>query len=119
MKTFVVAVTAVVLVLAGAPGHASATAPEEAAPRPSGAVAATVLLPGAPRPLPRATDEPSATPSADPSASPTPAGRRPVDEEGDRWVNLATIAGIGLIGTVVAFMITGALMRRRSRRREG
>lgn len=72
--------------------------------------------------LPAATTEPpeDAVPeeSVSPSPSPSPATRRPVDDEGELWVNLALIGGIALIGTVVVLLIAGGILRRRSRRRE-
>ncbi len=81
-------------------------------------LAAGVLAGHAVPGIPEATKKPTAKASPSASPSPSPSVRRPVDEEGDRWVNLAVIAGSGLMGTVVAFLIAGALLRRRGRRRQ-
>jgi small neutral amino acid transporter SnatA (MarC family) len=72
-------------------------------------------------PLPEATKKktPKAKPSATPTtATPSPiATRRPIDEEGERWVQLAVVGGGGLLACVLAFFGVGYLMRRRTRAR--
>lgn len=55
----------------------------------------------------------SATPTPMPSSTPTP--RSAADEEGDRWLMLAAIAGGGLLVAVLVFFALGALLRRRPR----
>lgn len=65
-------------------------------------------------PKPKKTPTPSVTPSsAAPTFGPT---RRPVDDEGERWVQLALVGGGGLLAAVFAFFGIGALLRHRSRR---
>lgn len=124
MRTAVATLVALLVALTLPPAHAWAEGPVPGQPgtrQPnSGHVLAPVSQPLPP--LPMATTEPpgDADPeeSVSPSPSPSPTTRRPVDDEGDRWVNLALIGGIGLIGTVVVLLIAGGILRRRSRRRE-
>jgi hypothetical protein len=47
----------------------------------------------------------------------TPRGRTAADEEGERWVQLAFVAGGGLLGAVALFFCIGALLRRRPKPR--
>lgn len=74
-------------------------------------------------PVPEATKKktpkpsPSASAASAASASPSVATRRPVDEEGERWVQIALIAGGGLFGSVLVFFAIGSFMRWTSRRR--
>ena len=65
-------------------------------------------------PKPKKTPTPAVMPSSvAPTFAPT---RRPVDDEGDRWVQLALVGGGGLLAAVLAFFGIGALLRHRSRR---
>ena len=66
---------------------------------------------------PQAT--PTPTPIATPTHTPTPRGRTDAELEGDRWVQVALVAGGGLLGSVLAFFGIGALMRSGRRRRVG
>ncbi len=72
-------------------------------------------LPAAPSKTTKPKPKPSATPTPTPSASATTTARRrtAADEEGDRWVQLAMVAGGGLLGCVAVFFGIGALLRRR------
>jgi hypothetical protein len=76
------------------------------------------LLPAAPqktsKPKPSKTPSPTATPAA---ATPTARTRSAAEEEGDRWVQIALIAGGGLLGCVIVFFGIGAVLRRRPRPR--
>ncbi|PZQ50540.1 MAG: hypothetical protein DI570_25380, partial [Phenylobacterium zucineum] len=59
--------------------------------------------------------KPTATPTPTPP-SPTPSPTRTAAEiEGDRWVQLALIAGGGLLAAVLVFFAIGALLRHRPR----
>ncbi len=77
------------------------------------------VLPAAPtkttKPKPKPSVTPTPTPS--PSASATTRRRTAADEEGERWVQLALVAGGGLLGAVILFFGIGALLRRRPRPR--
>ena len=77
------------------------------------------VLPAAPtkttKPKPKPSVTPTPTPS--PSATTTTRGRSAADEEGDRWVQLALVAGGGLLGAVALFFGIGALLRRRPKPR--
>lgn len=65
-------------------------------------------------PTKKKTPKPTATPSPTPaSTTPTGRARSAADEDGDRWVQLAMIAGGGLLGSVLVFFGIGALLRRR------
>jgi hypothetical protein len=72
-------------------------------------------------PLPEATKKktpkPTASPTPTPSSTPTPTTRSAADAEGERWVQLAVIAGGGLLGSVLVFFLLGWVLRRRPRRR--
>ncbi|MGV8907741.1 MAG: hypothetical protein ACOH1Y_02070 [Propionicimonas sp.] len=76
------------------------------------------VLPAAPqktsKPKPVKTQSPTATPAA---ATPTAKPRSAAEEEGDRWVQIAMVAGGGLLGCVIVFFGIGALLRRRPRPR--
>lgn len=124
MRTAVATLVALLVALTLPPVHARA---EGAVPAQPGTPQANSqhaegLISQPQPPVPAATTEPpedaDAEESVSPSASPSPATRRPVDDEGDLWVNLALIGGIGLIGTVVVLLIAGGILRRRSRRRQ-
>jgi hypothetical protein len=89
-----------------------------------GLIATGGPVPGQPafaagQPLPEATKKktPKAKPSATPTvATPSPvATRRPIDDEGERWVQLAVIGGGGLLACVLAFFGIGALLRHRTK----
>jgi hypothetical protein len=77
------------------------------------------LLPAAPakttKPKPKPTTTPTPTPS--PSATATTRRRTAADEEGDRWVQIALVAGSGLLGAVALFFGIGAILRRRPKPR--
>ena len=66
---------------------------------------------------PKAT--PTPTPVATATPSPSPRVRTAAELEGDRWVQIALVAGGGLLGSVLAFFGIGALMRSGRRRRAG
>lgn len=70
-------------------------------------------------PLPEATKKKKATPSA--TATPRPSAvtttRRPVDIEGERWVQIAMLAGGGLLAAVLAFFTVGTVLRFSAKRR--
>jgi hypothetical protein len=76
---------------------------------------------GGVQPMPAATTKKppkaSATPSGTSSATPAPAptGKSAVEEEGDRWLQLAVVGGGGLLAAVLVFFGIGALLRRRPR----
>lgn len=77
------------------------------------------VLPAAPAKTTKPKPKPSATPTPTPtpSATATTRGRTAADEEGDRWVQLALVAGGGLLGAVILFFGIGALLRRRPKPR--
>lgn len=58
------------------------------------------------------------TPSPEVTATPISTTRRPVDEEGERWVQLAWLVGGGLLGSVLVFFAVGSLLRLGARRRK-
>ena len=67
---------------------------------------------------PKAAAKPAAKPKATPTPTPTPTSARTrsaADIEGERWVQLAVIAGGGLLAAVIAFFVIGALLRRKPR----
>lgn len=105
MKSVAILFTALVLALgAGVVVSSAATAPP--------AQAAGL------QPVPEATTKKTPKPKATPTtATPTPLAttRRPIDEEGDRWVQLALVGGGGLLACVVVFFGVGTLRRRRPR----
>ncbi len=112
MKTVTALVSTLVLVLgcglvlAGGP---ILTAPAYAAglhPAPEATKKKTTKA----KPKPTPTPTPS---TATPAPTPT---RSAVDIEGDRWVQLAVIAGGGLLAAVGVFFGIGALLRRKPRR---
>lgn len=71
-------------------------------------------LPAAPSKTTKPKPKPSASPTPTPSASTTATRHRTAaDEEGERWVQLALVAGGGLLGCVALFFGIGALLRRR------
>ncbi|HEY3340072.1 MAG TPA: hypothetical protein VGK18_16355 [Propionicimonas sp.] len=84
---------------------------------PAGGVVPQHALPAAPSKTTKPKPKPSATPTPSPSATATPRGRTAADEEGERWVQLALVAGGGLLGAVALFFGIGALLRRRPRPR--
>jgi hypothetical protein len=90
----------------------------QAAADPGGVVAGRPLLPAAPqktsKPKPAKTPSPTATPAA---ATPASRPRSTAEKEGDRWVQIAMVAGGGLLGCVIVFFGIGALLRRRPRSR--
>ena len=106
---------ALTLTLGGTPASG------DAVDRPAAPVAGTHPEPLATKkPKPKKTPKPSPSPSVSASPTPTPAPtRRPVDEEGERWVQLAWVVGGGLLGSVLAFFAIGSLMRFTARRRAG
>lgn len=72
---------------------------------------------------PQATTSPTPTPEESTTATPTTPttptaqpGPRP-DPEGDRWVQLAVVAGGSLLGAVFMFMVIGGIIRAVNRRR--
>ncbi len=73
-----------------------------------------LLVPAAPE---KKTPKPSATPTATPSPVQTVRQRTEAEIEGDRWVQIAWVAGGGLLGCVLVFFAIGALVRRKGRRR--
>lgn len=85
---------------------------------PGAGVVQQYLLPAAPQKTtkakPQKTPSPSPTPAA---ATPTARPRSAAEEEGDRWVQIALVAGGGLLGCVLVFFGIGALLRRRPRSR--
>jgi hypothetical protein len=86
-------------------------------PPASGEVAAAAPLPEKtkkPKPKPSATPEPTPTTTATPTPSRVPTA---ADLEGDRWLQVAVLAGIGLLGTVLLLFVIGALVRFRRKRR--
>jgi len=100
------------LVLAGAalPGAAPV------APAPGQVVAAAPVPEKTKKPKPK----PSATPTPDPTPSATPTPSRvptAADLEGERWLQVAVVTGIGLLGTVLLLFGIGGLVRFRRRRR--
>lgn len=77
-------------------------------------------------PAPEATKKKKAKPTASPTATPTPAApratvptRRPVDAEGERWVQIAMFAGGGLLAAVLGFFAIGSVLRFTAKRRAG
>lgn len=115
MKTLVAMVAALVVAcsLAGLPmagAHADTRPADLAGQRP--------MPEATKKKTPKATAKPTATPSGHVSATPAaPPTRRPVDEEGERWVQIAMIAGGGLLGIVLVFFGIGTLLRYTGRRR--
>jgi len=114
MRNFVAMVAALALALAVTGFVTQAAVPTQ--------LGASVALKPAPEATktakPKKTKTPKATPT--PSATETPsvsAARRAADAEGDRWVQIAMVAGGGLLGSVLAFFGVGALMRAGRRRR--
>lgn len=111
MKPLVAGLAALALALTlgfSAPAH-----PAQADPA-AGSVPQHVL-PAAPSKTTKPKPKPSATPTPTPSTSATATsrGRTAADEEGERWVQLAMVAGGGLLGCVALFFGIGALLRRR------
>ena len=113
MRHVAAAVTVLVLFIVTT-GTAGAGSPSSAP-----TVAANVVLEAGTRPLATKKPTPKVSRSASPSPGPTPSARRPVDDEGDRWMNLAVIGGVSLIGTVLILFVAGGLVRRSARRRQG
>jgi pyruvate/2-oxoglutarate dehydrogenase complex dihydrolipoamide acyltransferase (E2) component len=95
------------------------SAPAPAQADPVGGAVPQHVLPAAPSKTtkPKPKPKPSATPTPSPSVTATPRGRTAADEEGERWVQLAMVAGGGLLGAVALFFGIGALLRRRPRPR--
>lgn len=115
MKRLVAGFAALLLSLTlgvGSPVALARAEPPVAAP-------AQRVLPEAPKktPKPKPKPTPTATPSATPTATPTARPRSAAEEEGDRWVLIAMIAGGGLLGCVALFFGIGALLRRKPRPR--
>ncbi len=122
MRAVAVALVALALTLALGGTPASGTpASGHAVDRPAAPVAGAHPEPLATKkPKPKKTPKPSPSPSVSQSPTPAPAPtRRPVDEEGERWVQLAWVVGGGLLGSVLAFFAIGSLMRFTARRRAG
>ncbi|HSK34894.1 MAG TPA: hypothetical protein VK903_15540 [Propionicimonas sp.] len=98
------------------------SAPAPAAQADPGGVVAQHVLPAAPtkttkpKPKPKPT-KPSATPSPTPETSTVARTRTAAEEEGERWVQIAMVAGGGLLGCVAIFFAIGAFLRRRPRPR--
>lgn len=113
MRHVAAAMTVLVLIIVTT-GTAGAGSPSTAP-----MAATNVVLEAGLRPLATKKPTPKASPSASPSPGPTPTARRPVDDEGDRWINLAVIGGVSLIGTVLILFVAGWLVRRSARRRQG
>jgi hypothetical protein len=103
------------LVLALTFGLSASALPAQAGP--ARGPAPQHVLPAAPakttKPKPTATP----TPTPSPSSTATTRRRTAADEEGDRWVQLALVAGGGLLGAVILFFGVGALLRRRPKPR--
>lgn len=78
---------------------------------------AGVVLPEAPKKTPKAKATPKPTPTPTPASTPTVRPRSAAEIEGDRWVQIATIAGGGMLGCVALFFAIGALLRRKPRQR--
>lgn len=107
-------VTALVLALTltGAPASGASIS------RPAAPVAGLHPMPEATKtPKPKKTPKATATPSPEVTATPISTTRRPVDEEGERWVQLAMLVGGGLLGAVLVFFAVGSLLRLGNRRR--
>jgi hypothetical protein len=84
----------------------------------SGVVVQQHLLPAAPQKTSKAKPPKTASPTPTPVvATPTTRTRSAAEEEGDRWVQIALVAGGGLLGCVIVFFGIGALLRRRPRPR--
>jgi hypothetical protein len=113
MKPLVAGLAALVLALTF--GLSASARPAQAGPA-VGPVPQHVL-PAAPAKTTKPKPKPSASPTATPSATVTPRGRTAADEEGERWVQLAFVAGGGLLGAVALFFCIGALLRRRPKPR--
>jgi hypothetical protein len=98
------------------------SAPAPAAQADPGGVVAQHVLPAAPskttkpKPKPKPT-KPSATPTPTPEVSTVGRTRTAAEEEGERWVQIAMVAGGGLLGCVAIFFAIGAFLRRRPRPR--
>jgi hypothetical protein len=107
MKPLVAGLAALVLALTF--GLSASALPAQAGPVPHH------VLPAAPAKTTKPKPKPSATPTPTPSPSATATSRRrtAADEEGERWVQLALVAGGGLLGAVALFFGIGALLRRR------
>ena len=104
---------AVGLVLTGAALPGAVPRP----PAPGQVVAAVPVPEKTKKPKPKPS---SASPSAEPTPTATPTPSRvptAAELEGDRWLQVAVVAGIGLLGTVVLLFGIGALVRFRRRRR--
>jgi hypothetical protein len=111
MKPLVAGLAALALTLTLAVGAPARPALADPAP---GTVPQHVL-PAAPSKTTKPKPKPTATPTPTPSVAITPIGRTAAEEEGDRWVQLALVAGGGLLGCVALFFGIGALIRRRPR----
>jgi len=100
---------AAILGLGGTPGPAQAD--------PAAGVAPQHVLPAAPSKTtkPKPKPKPTASPTASPSATAAPRTPTAAELEGERWVQLAMVAGGGLLGAVALFFAIGALLRRRPR----
>ena len=115
MKPLLACVAALALALALNLGFGFG-APATAAPADPGTVTvAAHVLPAAPQKTkklkpPRKTATPIPT-----VATPTSTRRSAAEAEGERWVQIAVIAGVGLLGAVLIFLSIGALLRRRPR----
>jgi len=115
MKPLVAGLAALVLALTfglGAPGQPAQADPARG-PVPQHVLPAAPAKTTKPKPKPSVTP----TPTPPPSATATSRRRTAADEEGERWVQLALVAGGGLLGAVILFFGIGALLRRRPRPR--
>ena len=86
------------------------------------AAVATPAFAGGAQPVPEATKKKTPKPTVTPSKTivpPTPVStaKTAAELEGERWVQLAVIAGGGILGVVLVFFALGAFLRRRPRRR--
>ena len=75
------------------------------------------VLPAAPSKTTKPKPKPSATPTPTPSASATSRRQSAAEEEGERWVQIAMVAGGALLGSMALFFGIGTLLRRRPRPR--
>ena len=115
MKALVASLAALALALAlavFAPSHLAVADPA-AGLVPQHVLPAAPSKTTKPKPKPKPTATP--TPTASPSASVPPRRQTAAEEEGERWVQIAMVAGGGLLGSMALFFGIGTLLRRRPR----